>query len=78
MPTTAPAAACGGARGRRAAPTVEPSLSDYSTIGAYLHELRRYPLLTREEEHDLAVRVLQAAPTRRSRRGSSPRTCGWS
>jgi RNA polymerase sigma-32 factor len=39
-----------------AAPTVEPSLSDYSTIGAYLHELRRYPLMTREEEHTVAVR----------------------
>src|SRR5262252_9300323 len=25
-----------------AAPVAEPSLSDYSTIGAYLHELRRY------------------------------------
>jgi RNA polymerase sigma-32 factor len=39
-----------------AAPAVEPSLSDYSTIGAYLHELRRYPLMTREEEHTVAVR----------------------
>ncbi len=29
----------------------EPMPSDYSTIGAYLHELRRYPLMTREEEH---------------------------
>ena len=45
------------------APAMEPAarssdagLSDYSTIGAYLHELRRYPLLTREEEHELAVR----------------------
>jgi len=39
-----------------ATPAVEPSLSDYSTIGAYLHELRRYPLMTREEEHVVAVR----------------------
>jgi RNA polymerase sigma-32 factor len=38
------------------APVVEPILSDYSTIGAYLHELRRYPLMTREEEHTVAVR----------------------
>jgi RNA polymerase sigma-32 factor len=37
-------------------PAVEPILSDYSTIGAYLHELRRYPLMTREEEHTVAVR----------------------
>src|SRR3954469_10679070 len=42
--------------GAEPAPTVEPSLSDYSTIGAYLHELRRYPLMTREEEHVVAVR----------------------
>jgi RNA polymerase sigma-32 factor len=34
----------------------ETSLSDYSTIGAYLHELRRYPLMTRDEEHEVAVR----------------------
>jgi RNA polymerase sigma-32 factor len=33
----------------------ETSLSDYSTIGAYLHELRRHPLMTREEEHEVAV-----------------------
>ena len=42
--------------GTETAPTVEPSLSDYSTIGAYLHELRRYPLMTREEEHTVAVK----------------------
>src|SRR5262245_31114373 len=45
-----------GATSERPAPAVEPSLSDYSTIGAYLHELRRYPLMTREEEHTVAVR----------------------
>lgn len=38
-----------------------PSLTDYSTIGAYLHELRRYPLMTREEEHEVAVRFCQNA-----------------
>jgi len=38
------------------APVTEPTLSDYSTIGAYLHELRRYPLMTREEEHAVAVK----------------------
>jgi RNA polymerase sigma-32 factor len=42
--------------GADATPAVEPILSDYSTIGAYLHELRRYPLMTREEEHTVAVR----------------------
>src|SRR5690242_14987011 len=41
-------AADGGAADN-AAPVTEPVLSDYSTIGAYLHELRRYPLMTREE-----------------------------
>jgi RNA polymerase sigma-32 factor len=50
------AAASGGSPGDGATPAVEPSLSDYSTIGAYLHELRRYPLMTREEEHTVAVR----------------------
>jgi len=45
-----------GAADAAAAPAVEPSLSDYSTIGAYLHELRRYPLMTREEEHVVAVK----------------------
>jgi len=38
-----------------------PSLTDYSTIGAYLHELRRYPLMTREEEHEVAVRFSKNA-----------------
>jgi len=42
--------------GEAAAAGPETSLSDYSTIGAYLHELRRYPLMTREEEHEVAVR----------------------
>ena len=46
----------GAGAAEAAAPVVEPSLSDYSTIGAYLHELRRYPLMTREEEHEVAVR----------------------
>ncbi len=39
----------------------EPVPTDYSTIGAYLHELRRYPLMTREEEHEVAVRYAQTA-----------------
>jgi RNA polymerase sigma-32 factor len=38
----------------------ETSLSDYSTIGAYLHELRRYPLMTRDEEHEVAVRFCKS------------------
>ncbi len=39
-------------------------LSDHSTIGAYLHELRRYPLMTREEEHDTAVQFTNTADSR--------------
>jgi RNA polymerase sigma-32 factor len=42
--------------GASGAPTPDTGLTDYSTIGAYLHELRRYPLMTREEEHECAVR----------------------
>lgn len=35
--------------------------ADHSTIGAYLHELRAYPLMTREEEHGTAVRFSKNA-----------------
>ena len=56
------------AEAAEAAPTVEPSLSDYSTIGAYLHELRRYPLMTREEEHDGRGRASARSTSPRSRR----------
>jgi RNA polymerase sigma-32 factor len=58
MPDTDDEAASGGVAqsADSATPAAEPSLSDYSTIGAYLHELRRYPLMTREEEHTVAVR----------------------
>jgi len=59
MPDGEEDGAAGTAAAESAAPTVEPSLSDYSTIGAYLHELRRYPLMTREEEHEVAVRFCQ-------------------
>jgi RNA polymerase sigma-32 factor len=40
-------------------PEAPTSTSDRSAIGAYLHELRRYPLMTREEEHEVAVRFSQ-------------------
>jgi len=56
MPDGEEDAAGSGAAAEGATVAVEPSLSDYSTIGAYLHELRRYPLMTREEEHVVAVR----------------------
>jgi RNA polymerase sigma-32 factor len=44
-----------------AASVPETNLSDYSTIGAYLHELRRHPLMTREEEHEVAVEFCKNA-----------------
>lgn len=44
-----------------AASAADVGLSDYSTIGAYLHELRRYPLMTREEEHEVAVQFSKSA-----------------
>jgi RNA polymerase sigma-32 factor len=53
---TLPAASAEGA-----ASAADVGLSDYSTIGAYLHELRRYPLMTREEEHEVAVKFSQSA-----------------
>jgi len=46
------------------APGASSGLSDHSTIGAYLHELRRYPLMTREEEHDVAVQFCNTSDTR--------------
>jgi RNA polymerase sigma-32 factor len=39
----------------------ELAATDRSTIGAYLHELRRYPLMSREEEHEVAVRLSKNA-----------------
>ena len=56
MPDGEEDSGAGTEKAESATPAVEPSLSDYSTIGAYLHELRRYPLMTREEEHTVAVR----------------------
>jgi RNA polymerase sigma-32 factor len=48
--------------GTRAAAST--GLSDHSTIGAYLHELRGYPLMTREQEHDTAVQFCTTADSR--------------
>ena len=31
----------------------------FSALSAYMRETRRYPLLTREEEHELAVRFVE-------------------
>src|SRR3954468_950823 len=47
-----------------AAAGLETTPTDYSTIGAYLHELRRSPLMTREEEHEVAVQFSKTAEQR--------------
>jgi RNA polymerase sigma-32 factor len=39
------------------APPREPALVPQDPVGRYLAEIRQYPLLSREEEHELAVRV---------------------
>ncbi|HZL20166.1 MAG TPA: sigma-70 family RNA polymerase sigma factor [Polyangia bacterium] len=39
----------------------EIAVADHSTIGAYLHELRAYPLMTREEEHDTVSKNADSA-----------------
>jgi RNA polymerase sigma-32 factor len=41
--------------GRRAA------VNDSSALGAYLRQVRKYPLLTREEEHEVALRLAEGA-----------------
>jgi len=37
------------------------SANEQSAVGAYLRELRKHPLMTREEEHDVAVRFSETA-----------------
>jgi RNA polymerase sigma-32 factor len=37
-------------------------------LTAYIQETRRYPLLSREEEHDLAVRLVEEGDTSAARR----------
>jgi RNA polymerase sigma-32 factor len=54
----------GAAPASAAAAGLETTPTDYSTIGAYLHELRRYPLMTREEEHEVAVQFSKTAEQR--------------
>jgi len=44
--------------------TADTGLADHSTIGAYLHELRRYPLMTREQEHETAVQFCTTTDSR--------------
>lgn len=48
-------ASLAGAKRPRAAPEGTRALAVRDPMAAYMAEVRRYPLLTREEEHDLAV-----------------------
>jgi len=48
-----------GAKLPRAAPEGTRALALRDPMAAYMAEVRRYPLLTREEEHDLAVRWVE-------------------
>src|SRR2546421_11825045 len=41
------------------APRSSGSLARRDPLGVYMAETRRYPLLTQEEEHDLAVRLVE-------------------
>jgi len=54
----------GAAPTSAAAAGLETTPTDYSTIRTYLHELRRYPLMTREEEHEVAVQFSKTAEQR--------------
>jgi RNA polymerase sigma-32 factor len=47
---------------------VEGSLVGFSALGAYLQELRRHSLLTREQEHELAVRFSKTGDSLAARR----------
>ena len=44
------------------------SLARRDPLGAYMSETRRYPLLTPEEEHDLAVRLVEHGDTKAARK----------
>ena len=54
------------------------SKSEGSSLSAYLQALRKHPLLSREEEHELAVRYVADARAVATRASSSRRTCAWS
>jgi RNA polymerase sigma-32 factor len=48
-------------------PEAVTPLSDFSTTGAYLHELRRCPPLGRDEEHEIALRFHETRDPRLAR-----------
>jgi RNA polymerase sigma-32 factor len=50
------------------APDGEASLVGFSALGAYLQELRRHSLLSRDEEHELAVRFSKTGDSTAARR----------
>jgi RNA polymerase sigma-32 factor len=49
-------------------PVGERSLTRFDPLSRYIEEVRRYPLLTREEEHALAVRYVQTGDVDAARR----------
>ena len=58
----------------------EPSgtgLARSDPLRAYMAEVSRHPLLTREEEHELAVRYARDRRPRRPPTSWSPPTCDW-
>ena len=60
-----------GGSGRETAVVAEPSersLVRHDPLAAYINELRRYPLLSREEEHVLAVRFVGTGDLTAARR----------
>ena len=53
------------------------SLARYDPLQAYMREVQRHPLLTPDEEHELAVHYHEDERRRQRPRGSSRRTCAW-
>ena len=61
-------ASLAGGRLPRAAPEGTRALALRDPMAAYMAEVRRYPLLTREEEHDLAVRWVETGDPEAAKR----------
>jgi RNA polymerase sigma-32 factor len=56
------------ARGGDALSTSSSTLSRRDPLGAYMRDVQRYPLLSKEEEHDLAVRYFEQEDLEAARR----------
>jgi RNA polymerase sigma-32 factor len=53
---------------RRAAPRPRAGIVKHDPLSAYIQETKRYPLLSREEEHTLAVKLAEQGDTDAARR----------